>query len=728
MADNRGFRIDMEQARDKHREAYREEAIELLNELEESLLELEGNRSDMEIIGRVFRALHTIKGSGSMFGFDEIASFTHDVENIYELIREGRIKVTKPLIDLTLEARDHMRLLLDAGSGGEPADEAEGDRILAALREAVPEAGLAGKDLDTGAKGEVYQLSGGEMTYRVSFRPHRNILLKGINPLFILDDLRAMGRNHVIPYFSGIPEIEGIEPESCYVHWDVLLTTDRSLNDIRDVFMFVEDEADISIELIDEGGLISEEEDYKKLGEILIERGSLSPQAIEAALGERKLLGEMLVDSGLADPAAVKVALAEQQFVKDIRKQRKAIDQASTVRVPAEKLDRLVDLVGEMVTMQARLTQISFGRKDPLLTSISEEVERLTAELHDSAMNIRMVPIGSTFSKFRRLVRDLSGDLGRDINLVMEGAETELDKTVIDRLNDPIVHIIRNSIDHGIEKPGDREAAGKHRQGTIKIAALHSGSDVLIRIQDDGAGIDTKAVLRKAVDQGLIGADHETTDSELFNILFQPGFSTARQISSVSGRGVGMDVVKKSVEGLRGTVECTSRRGLGTTITLRIPLTLAIIEGLLVKVADSFFVMPLAAVEECVELTTADAHEEHGRTLVNVREELVPYIRLRKRFAINGRRPAIEQVVIIRHEDKRIGFSVDEVVGEHQTVLKSLSKVYKNIRAISGATILGDGTVALILDLPKLIEDAEYEEARTTGRDTVHASMPQESQ
>jgi two-component system chemotaxis sensor kinase CheA len=712
----------MGKPQDKHREAYREEALELLNELEESLLELEDNRSDMEIIGRVFRALHTIKGSGAMFGFDGIASFTHDIENIYEILRGGKAEVTKPLIDLTLEARDHIRLLLDAGSGGEPADEDEGNRILAALKETVPEEALAGAEHapEEGQEEtpDSYAISGREKTYRVSFKPRKDILLKGINPLFILDDIKALGRSFVLAHLSGIPLIDKISPEDCYVRWDVLLTTRRPLGEIRDVFMFVEDEAEISIDIIDEGGLISDEADYKRLGEILVERGTIGPEEIESVLGGRKLIGEMLVDSGLAPPTEVKAALAEQQFVKDVQKKRKALDQASTVRVPAEKLDRLVDLVGEMVTMQARLTQVAFGRKDPLLTGISEEVERLTAELHDSAMNIRMVPIGSTFSKFRRLVRDLSQDLGRDINLLMEGAETELDKTVMDQLNDPIVHIIRNSIDHGIEKPADREAAGKHLQGTIKIAALHSGSDVLIKIQDDGAGIDTKAVFRKAVDMGIVSAEQELTDQEIFGILFQPGFSTARKVSSVSGRGVGMDVVKKSVEGLRGTVECGSRKGLGTTITLRIPLTLAIIEGLLVKVADSFFVMPLASVEECVELSTAEAHEEHGRSLVDVRGELVPYIRLRKRFAIGGDRPQLEQVVIIRHDDKRIGFSVDEVVGEHQTVLKSLSRVYKNIRAISGATILGDGTVALILDLPKLIEDAEQEEALTTGRDT----------
>lgn len=706
---------------DKHREAYREEALELLNELEESLLELEENHSDMELVSRVFRALHTIKGSGAMFGFDQISTFTHDVENIYELLRNGKAEVTKQLIDLTLEARDHMLILLDAGPDGESVDEAEGERILTALISAVPEEALDGYKQKQEAPEEItpesYTISGSEKTYRVTFRPHRNILLKGINPLFILDDIKALGRHFVLSYLSEVPELKKISPEECYMYWDVLLTTSRSFNEIQDVFMFVEDNADISIGLIDEGGIISEEADYKKLGEILVERGTIGPEVIESVLGEHKLLGEALVESGLAEPTDVKAALAEQQFVKDTRKQRRALDQASTVRVPAEKLDRLVDLVGEMVTMQARLTQISFGRKDPLLTSISEEVERLTAELHDSAMNIRMVPIGSTFSKFRRLVRDLSTDLGRDINLIMEGAETELDKTVMDQLNDPIVHIIRNSIDHGIERPEDREAAGKNKQGTIKIAALHSGSDVLIKIQDDGAGIDSKAIFRRAMDMGIASPEQELSDSEIFNFLFQPGFSTAKKVSNVSGRGVGMDVVKRSVESLRGTVECTSRKGLGTTITLRIPLTLAIIEGLLIKVADSFFVMPLGDVEECVELATADAQEDHGRSLVNVRGELVPYIRLRKRFAIEGVRPELEQVVIIRHEDKRIGFSVDEVVGEHQTVLKSLSKVYRNINTISGATILGDGTVALILDLPKLIEEAEEEEAMRTGRD-----------
>lgn len=711
---------------DRHKDAYREEAVELLNELEESLLELEENPSDSTIIGRVFRALHTVKGSGSMFGYNNIAAFTHDVENTYELIRSGRLDASKEIIDLTLLARDHIRILLEADDTLSPEEAVEGERIIDSIKALLPKDALTGDALPEDALAMEGQPEGdGEdlvtgRTYRIIFSPHRDIFLKGINPAHLLEDLSALGRTYVLAHMDNIPSLEDMDPEGCYVSWDVLLTTPRPEQDVRDVFMFLDDGADITISLIDDTGQIAVESDYKKLGEILVEKGDISQKDIESIVSDRKLLGEMLVEEGLVPGSAVDSALMEQQFVKDARKQRRSLDQASTVRVPSEKLDSLVNLVSEMVTTQARLTQITHGRRDAVLTSISEEVERLTAELHDSAMNIRMVPIGSTFSKFRRLVRDLSKELGRNVNLVMEGAETELDKTVIDRLNDPMVHLIRNSLDHGIEPPDVRGSAGKHAQGTIKIAALHSGADVLVKVQDDGAGIDTKAVARKAMDLGLITPDDEVSDQDLFGLIFQPGFSTARNVSSVSGRGVGMDVVRQSVEGLRGSVECTSRKGLGSTITLRIPLTLAIIEGLLVKVEDAFFVMPLATVEECVELQSSRQLEDHGRSLVNVRGELIPYIKLREKFSVSGTRPPLEQIVIIKVDNKKVGLAVDQVVGEHQTVIKSLSRVYKDLRAISGATILGDGTVALILDLPRLLEDAELSEAIATGRETTN--------
>jgi two-component system chemotaxis sensor kinase CheA len=700
----------MADMRDSHREVYKLEAYELLSELEEALLELEEAPGDHEIKGRIFRALHTIKGSGAMFGFDDIAAFTHEVETVFDLVRIGQIPVTKELIDLTLASRDRIRLLLDASETGEHVDEEDSDEILASLRDLLPEEEAAPEPTPEFADGEKADADIGAVTYRIRFRPNPGILLAGANPLYLIDDLRGLGPCRVVAQLMDIPLLENLDAELCYMYWDAILTTDRGIDAIKDVFIFVEDEGEIRIDVIDEGGTISEEHDYKMLGEILVERGDIAQEELETVLEERGRIGEALVDKGLVESTQVDSALVEQEHVREVRIERQAREAAATIRVTSEKLDKLVDLVGELVTVQARLTQASSERVDSELLGISEEVERLTAELHDNAMSIRMVPIGSTFVKFRRLVRDLSNELGREVKLKTVGAETELDKTVIERLNDPMVHLIRNCIDHGIEPPGIREEKGKPRHGTVRLAALHSGANVLIEISDDGVGLDAEVIRDRAVEKGLISPEAELSQHELFSMVFTPGFSTARKVTGVSGRGVGLDVVKRSIELLRGSVDISSRKGIETKITLKIPLTLAIIEGLLVKIMDVFFVFPLSSVEECIELTQADVDAAHGRHIVNVRGEVVPYIRLREQFAINGKRPEIEQVVITNMEDRRVGFVTDNVVGEHQTVIKSLGRVYRDVKGVSGATILGDGTVALILDLINLYGLAEHEE------------------
>jgi two-component system chemotaxis sensor kinase CheA len=345
-------------------------------------------------------------------------------------------------------------------------------------------------------------------------------------------------------------------------------------------------------------------------------------------------------------------------------------------------------------------------KKIPELRSIAEHVDRLTAELRDSTMSIRMLPIGTTFSKFNRLVRDLSSELGKEVILTIDGAETELDKTVIERIHDPLVHLIRNSIDHGIESPGVRASNGKPRQGTVHLSAIHSGANVLISIEDDGAGLNKEAIRKKAVENGLISPDVELSEKEVFGLIFAPGFSTAGKVTNVSGRGVGMDVVKSGVEALRGAIDIASREGAGTTITLKLPLTLAIVDGLLVKIADANFVLPLSIVEECVELTNGGGAAGHGRQVTFIRGEIVPYIRLRERFSIDGPAPPIEQIVVTETMGGRIGFVVDKVIGQHQTVIKNMGKIYRNVKGVSGATILGDGTVALIVDVPQIVQGA----------------------
>ena len=696
---------------EEHVAAYREEAGELLAELETSLLDLEQTPDDTDLIARVFRAMHTIKGSGAMFGFDEIAAFTHEVETVFDLVRNGKMVVTKELLNLTLKSRDHISTLLNASVNGDGIDRETGDAIIAELRRLVP--GSSADSMRPEMKPVLTEAPASldQKTWRIRFHPNRELLLCGSNPLALINELRGLGSSCLVTaQFDEIPSLDTLVGEHCYIYWDIILTTRFGEDAIKDVFIFVEDDCRLTIELIDcttdgEGSA-----DYKKLGEILLERGDVSPDQLQTVLQQQKPLGELLVDRGITTTEKVLSALDEQQHVKSIRQDRSAPDPAASIRVPAERLDQLVNLVGEMVTVQARLTQVANSLCDSAVISIAEEVERLTSELRDTALNIRMLPIGSTFSKFKRLVRDLSQELGKEIEMETFGADTELDKTVIEKLNDPLVHIIRNSIDHGIEKPEKRLAVGKTAAGTIRLGAEHAGDSVLITIHDDGAGINRDAIRSKAVSLGMFQSGADLTDQEIYGSIFAPGFSMAAKVTSVSGRGVGMDVVKRGIEGLRGTIVVDSELGAGTTITLKIPLTLAIIESLLVKIGPSHFVLPLAAVEECVELSREDIKEAHGRNLARVRGILIPYICLREQFCIAGDRPEIEQIVIVSVGGTRIGFAVDCVVGEHQTVIKPLGLLYQNLKGISGATILGDGSVALILSPGDLAKKAVISE------------------
>ncbi|MBT0662674.1 chemotaxis protein CheA [Geobacter pelophilus] len=696
---------------DAHRQAFKEEAYELVAELETSLLALEEVPDDKETIGRVFRAMHTIKGSGAMFGFEDIATFTHEVETVFDLVRNDKIPVTKQLINLTLSARDQIKSMLDASDSGYPVDDAEAAAIILELKKLLPQSSGVSEPVNVASSKASSIPEGRPVTYRIRFKPAPEIFMTGTDPVKLIAELAALGTCRPIAQLSGIPALEEMQPDNCYVYWDIILTTSRGKDAIEDVFIFVADDCELSYEVIDDGSA-EIEDDYKKLGEILVERGDISREDMDNILSLQKRFGELAVATGLAKPDDVQAALVEQQHVKEVRQERQVqqTDAGTSIRVPADKLDALVNLVGELVTVQARLSQTAVSKRDPELVNIAEEVERLSAELRDNALNIRMLPIGTTFSKFKRLVRDLSNELGKEIEMTTEGAETELDKTVIERLNDPLVHLIRNSIDHGIEGPEERVAAGKPRQGTVHLSAVHSGDSVLISITDDGAGLDRDAIRTKAVERGLIQASAELSDKEIYAQIFAPGFSTAKKVTSVSGRGVGMDVVKRAIDALRGTIDISSTRGVGSKITVKIPLTLAIIESLLVKIGADCFVLPLSLVNECIELTSEQSAVSNGRNLANVRGHMVPYVPLREHFKITGAPPAFQQIVITEVDGFRVGFVVDNVIGEHQTVIKSLGRAYKNVEGVSGATILGDGSVALILDIPHLMRGAELAE------------------
>lgn len=691
------------------RVTFREEAYELLAELESALLELEKDPGDGQQIGRAFRAMHTIKGSGGACEFHEIAAFTHELETIFDRIRSGKMQATKEIISLSLSARDQIEAMFNGYYRGGRVDPERTSQILASFKELLPETAGSGKPAPGRAKKAVKKESSATCkTYRIRFRPSPDIFTQGTNPVHLLNELRDLGTSRVVAQTDQIPYLEDFDPEACYTYWDVILSTCQGINAIQDVFIFVKDTSEVTIDIIDDDGYPQDEKTYKKLGEILLERGDVTAEDLRKVLAGKKRVGELLVETGVVPPAKVESALVEQQHVRELREQRLGLETAASIRVATTKLDSLVNLVGELVTVQARLSQTALNSGMPEFVSIAEEVERLTASLRDNAMNIRMLPIGTAFSKFRRVVRDLSAELGKEIELVAEGAETELDKTVIERLGDPLVHIIRNCIDHGIELPEKRRAAGKPARGRVQLSAMHSGAYVLIRVTDDGAGLDLATIREKAVEKGIVQPDAEPTERELSELILCPGFSTAKNVTGVSGRGVGMDVVKKAIDALRGTIEISSSPGRGTAITLKLPLTLAIIDGFLTRIGGEHFVFELSSVQECIELKRESG--ANGRKLVNVRGSLVPYIRLREQFNIRGEAPAIEQIVIVEEDGRRVGFAVDIVVGEHQTVLKSLGRFYKDVDAISGATILGDGTVALVLDIQKLIRTAEQEE------------------
>ncbi len=683
-------------------DTYREEADELLVDLEAAMLELETQPDDTDCVNRAFRAMHTIKGSGAMFGFDKVAAFTHHLENAFDLVRSGELSITRELISISLDSGDHIRALLVQK---EPDDELvqHSAVLLARLRELVP---VAKPEAEQALKKTTVKSASPDVTYRLRIKPAADALSNGMDPLPILRELRSLGPCHITTMADEVPPLVDLDAEVCYLSWDIVLTTDSGRNAIDDVFIFVMEDWDISIYMVDDGRHWSDEQESRPIGEILVERGDALPEQVEHAREQQKRIGEILSESEHIKPDKIRSALKEQQIVREVQKQRQEQAGATNVKVPADKLDILMDLVGELVIAQARLNQTAIDMLNPALTSVAEDMERLTTELRDNTLGLRMLPIGTTFGRFRRLVRDLSNDLGKQIELVTEGAETELDKTVIDRLGDPLVHLIRNSIDHGIETPEQRQAAGKPMKGTVKLSAIHSESHVVIRIEDDGAGLDAEAIRAKAIERGVLTEDAKTSLHELYNLVFDAGFSTAKVVSSVSGRGVGMDVVRRSIEALRGKVSIDSRQGIGSTVTVELPLTLAIIEGLLVEVDNEPYVLPLSLVEECIELTEEEVTNSNGNRLIEVRGELVPYMRLRENFGRSGMVPVIEQIVVTRLGETRFGFTVDRVIGQHQTVIKGLGKMYEGVRGLAGATILGDGAVALILDAHKLMQTA----------------------
>jgi len=644
------------------------EVEDLLERIEAALLALETTPGDRELIHQLFRAFHTLKGSAGVAGVASIQDFTHHVETAMDHVRSGAVALTPPLVSTVLASKDHVAALLATALGGPAHDPAVGNALVAQLHAlsavatdaaAAPSNDRSGADAPPAAPAQLL------VDYLVTFRLSDDLdqlaaleLAPGAPPQSLIDQLGELGACTVI----ATPDAPAP------MVWQFVVTTTQDENAIHDVFIF-----------------------FAGAGELRIERGlsQFTDPPVEAAPAPSPALtASVAAPPSSASPVAAAPAAP-----------RIAVKTESTVRVSSERLDHLVKLIGELVITQSRLQEACSRTASPELTGPVESFERLIADLRDGVLSLRMVPIGTLFTRFHRLIRDLSGELDKEVELVTAGDDTELDKTVIDQLGDAVVHVLRNSMDHGIESPDARVAAGKPRKGTLRLTAAHESTHVVITIADDGRGIDLAAVRRKAEGLGLIAPGEVLSEQDTIALVVRPGFSTAASVTQLSGRGVGMDVVKRTVEALRGSLAIASRAGHGTEIRLTLPLTLAIIDGLLVEIDRDRFVVPLAAVTENLELTAADRRMHNGRNVVALRGELVPYIRLRELFHVTREDPDLEKVVIVSVEGQRIGLVVDRVIGSHQTVIQPLGQFYRGVDLFSGTTIMGDGRVAMILDL-----------------------------
>lgn len=649
-------------------EIFRQEASELLQSIEKGLMDLEATPGDTELINSIFRSMHTIKGSGAMFGFTELSQFVHEFETAFDDLRNGRAVVSKELIGLSLQACDQIGKLMDAAEN----TESDNQRILASLRQLMnPDGDHAEPDVPTEAVADLVeqpeQTLSGDVTTVIRFWLGVDALRLGSNPALLIEELRAFGDTKVRALDDRIPTLGDLDPTDCLAGWEVEVAANLSDDDIDMVFLFVRDEMDLTVE-----------------------RRGAKPAAIDvvAPVHEAKT---PVVEQPAAKPAPAKPQAAA------------APSAGETMRVATERLDELMDRVGELVIAEARLNALTGASSDPAMMSVAEDIQRLIAGLRDATMSMRMVPIGSILGRFRRLMRDLSTSLNKPLEFVTVGEDTELDKTVIELLADPLVHILRNSVDHGLETPEERLASGKPESGTIELGARYSGAEVLITVRDDGRGLNAQKIREKAISKGLMTEKDDLSDSEIYRMIFQPGFSTVDKVTELSGRGVGMDVVMRTIASLRGEIDLASELGQGTTLTLRLPLTLAIIDGMLIDVGGERYTIPLAAVEECVELPAVHAVGNGGSSYLNIRGELVPFLRLRHLFEIDSAPPDFQKVVVVSSAGGRVGLVVDRIIGNFQTVIKQLSQFHADLKFFSGATILSDGTVALILDATQLV-------------------------
>jgi len=725
---------------DKARQTFIIEARELLAAMEESLLAVEGQADQGEAINAMFRAVHTIKGSAGLFGLDAIVHFSHTVESVLDRVRGHQLALTSPLVSLVLECHDHLSALISGlqnGDGETSASQAEGTALVQRLLPFLE--GRPGPE--NGHPVATRPVKGGAAepepgSWHISARFSPDVLRNGMDPLSFLRFLATLGRIlHLSPILESMPMGEAFDPESCYLGYELDLETEADRQTLEDVFEFVREDGQIRIipphSKIDEYVQLIRDlpEEDRQLGEILVAGGSITAKDLEACLqlqreeayeGGRvqgRLLGTILIEEQAVPPPVIAAALDKQKRFQD----RQAHD-LKVVKVPADKLDKLVDLVGELVIAGATAKVLA---RDSRMLEATAVINSLVEEIRDTALGLRMVQIGETFNRFRRIVRDVSKELGKTIELEIHGADTELDKSIVEKLNDPLMHIVRNSIDHGIEPLDVRRARGKPDSGTLVLNAAHESGSILIEVSDDGGGLNRARIVAKAKERGLIAEGADLTDQEICNLIFEPGFSTADAVSNLSGRGVGMDVVRRNIDELRGSIEMDTEEGTGTTLRIRLPLTLAIIDGFRVGAGKASYVVPLDMVLECLDLGPFLESEENH--LINLRGEVLPFLRLREVFRIEGEPSPRERVVVVQYGDTRAGLVVDRLHGEFQTVIKPLGNLFHRIRGIGGSTILGSGEVALILDVPQLVQLAAETRRPHVRRLALAAAEPSRS-
>ena len=670
---------------DKFTDKFIEEATENIADLEDALLSLENDPENSDLVERVFRAMHSLKGGGAMFGYQKLSDFTHHLENIYDRVREGKLKINKGLLDMTLQSVDHMKNLLDEGDDLSSNTETTHKNLSVQVLKFLEDDKGAENSAESQAQ---HQSHDGEKTYYIFFEPEERIFDDGTNPLFLLDEMATLGDMKPLPGLERVPEMKDIDPTNCYTYWEILLATKEDENAIHDVFIFVEDQSSIEIHEIADYNLLKNDTFVNEVDK------------------QVDLNNDLGIDTVRSIVKTLEGGDKEQKTKKQKKKSANGNGKENTIssiRVASEKIDHMMNLVSELVTTQARLTLEAEKKDDGELTTIAENVQKLSRQLRDTAFDIALVPVETMLTRFQRLVRDLSANLNKKVQFTAEGTETELDKNIIETLTDPLLHILRNCIDHGIETPEERKQKGKPEEGKILMKAFHSGASIHIQIHDDGKGIDPEKIRKKAIEREIITGDEDLSKKDIFELLFRAGFSTSDNVTDVSGRGVGMDVVKRKLSEIRGEVELDSEKDVGTTLTVKLPLTLSIIDGLLVKIGENSYIMPLSAVHKIYAAKHSDVVDTFNNLIV-LDGEQVPFYYLREEFDMPESDSDTEEIVVVEYEENKIGLVVDNVVGEYQAVLKSLGKMYKRQDIVSGATILGDGTVALVLDTNKMIE------------------------